>query len=97
MATQIFSARGRTLRATLCEIERGVFYVTYPDGGALSDIEEVYQVGTSAADAKRQIERIALAAGYEGVTWKDDTTAPLFASCAVHQHPAAHRTVHRLV
>ena len=73
---------GRTLRATLCEIERGVFYATYAGCEALADTEGLtrYQVGASAADAKRSIERGAHAFGYETVIWTETIVAPLFAS-----------------
>jgi len=71
---------GRTLRATLCEIERGVFYVTYP--GSASDTDElvIYQTATSAADAKLRIELNARALGYDTVIWKQTIIAPMFAS-----------------
>jgi hypothetical protein len=72
----------RTLRATLCEIERGVYYAAYPDRDAASDAGELtnYQVGTSAADAKRRIEQSLQALGYETVIWTETIVAPLFAS-----------------
>ena len=89
--------RGRTLRATLCEIERGVFYVTYPDGGFLGDLEETYQLGACAADAKRHVEQIVRAHGYDVVIWKDDLTAPLFASHPSHHQPARPRAAYHRV
>jgi len=72
---------GRTLRATLCEIERGVFYATYADCGAHADTDGLtrYQVGASAADAKQRIERGAHAFGYETIIWTETIVAPLFA------------------
>ena len=72
--------QGRTLRATLCEIERGVFYATYPDSAADTDDLVTYQIGTSAAEAKRGIEENARALGYEIVIWTQTIVAPLFAS-----------------
>ena len=71
-----------TLRATLCEIERGVFYASYPDCQSASDTDELtsYQTGPSAADAKRRIEQVARALGYETVVWTETIIAPLFAS-----------------
>jgi hypothetical protein len=84
---------GRALRATLCEIERGVFYATYPDCEAASDTEELIrlQIGTSAEDAKRRIERTALAHGYETFIWTETIMAPMFASLAraAPRNPAA--------
>jgi hypothetical protein len=82
---------GRTLRATLCEVERGVFYATYPDCGSASGADELtrYQTGTCAADAKQRIERTASALGYDGVVWTETIKVPLFAS---HTETAAHRT-----
>jgi len=85
--------RGRALRATLCEVERGVFYATYPECKSASDAEELtaYQIGTSAADAKQRIERCAYALGYDTVIWTETIVAPLFASQAkaVLGEPAA--------
>jgi hypothetical protein len=72
--------RGRILRAALCEIERGVFYATYPESPPDADQLIVYQVGTSAADARARIELSAHALGYETVIWKQTIKAPLFAS-----------------
>jgi len=72
--------QGRTLRATLCEIERGVFYATYPDSASDTDELVIYQTGTSAAVAKLRIELNARALGYETVIWKQTIIAPLFAS-----------------
>jgi hypothetical protein len=71
-----------TLRATLCEIERGVFYASYPDCRSASDTDELtsYQTGPSAAHAKRRIEQVAYALGYETVVWTETSIAPLFAS-----------------
>jgi hypothetical protein len=82
MATAI--RLGRTLHATLCEVERGVFYVTYPSCNPGFDADELtrYHTGTSAADAKQRIERRAQDLGYAIVTWSDTITVPLFASGA---------------
>jgi hypothetical protein len=72
---------GRTLRATLCEIERGVFYATYPDCELTSADELInFQIGASAADAKRRIELSAQTLGYGSVAWTETIIAPLFAS-----------------
>lgn len=74
------SSGRQVLHATLCEIERGVFYVTYPDMDLAAATGElaIYQVGASAADAKQQVEQHAHALGYETVVWNDANVAPLF-------------------
>ena len=71
-----------TLYATLCEIERGVFYASYHDCDSASDTDELtsYQTGPTALDAKRQIELAAHALGYETVVWTETVIAPLFAN-----------------
>ena len=61
----VASMHGRTLRASLCEIEHGVFYATYPESDCDPDELVVYHVGTSAVDAKKRIEASARALGYE--------------------------------
>jgi hypothetical protein len=73
------AANGRTLHVTLCEIERGVFYATYPGHGSETGPLTTYQIGTSAADVKDRIETSAHALGYETIIWKQTVTAPLFA------------------
>ncbi len=97
MAIEAACKRGNALRATLCEIERGVFYVTYPEGGFLGDIEQIYQLGASAAEAKRQVEQSAWARGYDRIIWKDDLTAPLFASHTSYCQPAGVRSAYNRV
>ncbi len=74
------ATRGRTLRATLCEVERGVFYVNYPDSPADKDELVIYQTCPSAADAKVCVESRAWARGYETIVWTQTIVAPLFAS-----------------
>jgi hypothetical protein len=76
----VAAMHGRTLRATLCEIERGVFYATYSGAAADTDELVIYQIGTSAEEAKERIESSAHALGYETVIWEQTITAPLFAS-----------------
>jgi hypothetical protein len=74
---------GRVLRATLCEVERGLFYVTYTmDSAALGKhLLPRYQVGTCASDAQQRIERRARECGYEAVVWEaapvDPSALPL--------------------
>jgi len=84
---------GRTLHVALCEVERGVFYATYPDCESAADADEMatYQLGASAADAKRRIEQSANALGYDTVVWTETVMVPLFASHAktVQHHSAA--------
>jgi hypothetical protein len=73
---------GKILRATLCEIERGVFYATYFQDKTGPDTESLphYQVGNSASDAKQRIEGNARALGYEAVRWKESILVPVFAA-----------------
>lgn len=75
------SGLGRTLRATLCEIERGVFYASYHQG---PDTEELpsYQVGRSAEEAKERIERCAAALGFVTVLWRESIVIPSFGAQA---------------
>jgi hypothetical protein len=82
------SKHGPTLRATLCEIERGLFYATYRTRSPVSDVHELqtYQVGISASDAKGRIEQVVRALGYETVIWKDALVFPQSHSPA--RHPA---------
>jgi hypothetical protein len=70
----------RTLYAALCEIECGVYYVSYLGSDPGTERLATYQTGTSAADAKRRIELNARALGYDDVIWKQTIVAPLFAS-----------------
>lgn len=62
---------GGTLRATLCEVERGLFHVNYRSEAVDWDVHELplYQVGTSAADAQQRIEQRAQECGFDIVTW----------------------------
>lgn len=84
--------RKRTLYATLCEIECGVFYTSYPGSDPDANKLTTYQTGTSAADAKLRIELGARALGYDTIIWKQTIDAPLFAAhgkAAVRQPTAA--------
>jgi hypothetical protein len=83
--------RTRLLHAVLCEIECGVFYVSYPDSDPDTDRLTTYQTGTSAADARQRIELTARALGYDTVIWEQTLVAPLFASHgkAALRQPAA--------
>ena len=87
----------QTLHATLCEVESGVFYVTYPDCASGANELTTYQTGTCAIEAKQEIERCANALGYNTVIWMESITAPLFASPAkaARHDPAARYAARR--
>jgi hypothetical protein len=70
----------RMLRATICEIERGVFYATYARDRTSPPADELptYQVGKSADDAKQRIERSARQLGYDEIWWKESIVVPSF-------------------
>lgn len=75
------AAIGGTLQATLCEIERGVFYATYADRDAIPIGELThYQTGASAEEAKRSLELQAHSLGYDTVVWTETIVTPLFES-----------------
>jgi hypothetical protein len=69
---------GRVLSATLCEVERGLFYVTYAmDSAALGKhLLPRYQVGTCTSDAQQRIEKRARECGYEAVIWESAPADP---------------------
>ena len=69
----------RVLNATLCEVERGLFYVTYAmDSKSFGKhLLPRYQVGTCATDAQRRIEKRARECGYEKVLWEATAADPL--------------------
>jgi hypothetical protein len=69
---------GRILRATLCEIERGLFHVSYRSDVVEWDVHELpaYQVGASAVDAKQRIEARAQGCGFETVLWEYALVVP---------------------
>jgi hypothetical protein len=75
---------GKILRATLCEIEHGVFYATYFQDKTAPDTENLphYHVGKSASEAKQRIEGAAGAIGYAAVSWKESIVVPVFAAQA---------------
>lgn len=84
MSMEAARRHGKTLRATLCEIERGVFYATYFQDRTAPDTEDLprYQVGRSAGDAKQQLEGNARELGYEAVSWKESIVIPAFTAPA---------------
>jgi hypothetical protein len=61
----------RTLYATLCEVERGLFHVSYRmEGPGLGKHRlPLYQLGTSASEVRRLIEQQAREHGYASVVW----------------------------
>jgi hypothetical protein len=61
----------RILRATLCEIERGLFHVSYRSDATEWDVHELpaYQVGGSAAEAQQRVEARAQRCGFDTVLW----------------------------
>ncbi len=63
----------RMLYATLCEVERGLFHVSYRmEGAGLGKHHlPLYQLGTCAAEARLLIEQQALQSGYTSVVWDD--------------------------
>jgi len=72
------SRQGPPVRATLCEIERGLFYTTFIGCGRGSDLEEIpqYQAVTTAAEARRRVEARCQALGYGVITWTDAMVVP---------------------
>ncbi len=71
MAIQVTDER--LLRATLCEVERGLFCIAYSWDAAGGDRRLLprYQVGTNAADAMRRVEREARGHGYAAIVWEE--------------------------
>jgi hypothetical protein len=76
--------RRRTPRATLRQIERGVFHAINPHVRSICDIGglQAYRTGPSAADAERAIELNDDAFGCDTIVWTEAFIAPLFASDA---------------
>ena len=72
------SRQGPAVRATLCEIERGLFYTTFIAGSPASDLSDIpqYQVVATAAEARRRIEERCFALGYAEVVWTDAMVVP---------------------
>ncbi len=73
--------RQRVLRATLCQVERGLFHINYRTDSVAAEVHDLprYQLGTSGSEAKRRIERTARKCGFSSVLWDDAmaVTAPL--------------------
>ena len=72
------SKHGRTLRATLCEVERGLFCATYSSHSRETDVLELptYGLGTCASHVKQQMEKSIRTFGYEEVLWEDAPAVP---------------------
>jgi hypothetical protein len=66
----------RMLRATLCEVERGLFHVLYrTEGKGLGQhLLPRYEVGACESDARLRVEQRARECGYSVVVW--DTASP---------------------
>jgi hypothetical protein len=74
------------LRATVCEIERGLFQVSYQTDAVEWAVHALpkYQVGASAPDAKQRIEQRAQQSGFGLVVWEEALVATaLFSEPAV--------------
>lgn len=61
------------LHATLCEIERGLFHVSYRmEGAGLGKHQlPLYQVGSCAAEVRLLIEHQVRESGYTSITWDE--------------------------
>lgn len=73
----------RILAATICEIERGLFHVSYHMAAIEQDLP-IYQVGACAAEAQGRIEQMAKARGFDVVVWDHELVDP-----TLLLHPAA--------
>jgi hypothetical protein len=62
-----------TLRATVCQIERGLFRISYYTDTVECDTHglPIYQVGSSVPDAQQRIEERARGCGFAVVVWDD--------------------------
>ena len=62
---------GREIRACLCQIERGLFHISYRAGTPDRQPHHLppYQLGTCASDAMHRIEECARVGGYGSVVW----------------------------
>ena len=63
--------RSQVLRATLCEVERGLFHVSYHTDDADSVAKELpaYETGACPSDVMQRIEAGAKGYGFEAVIW----------------------------
>jgi hypothetical protein len=74
----ILGTKDRTLHATLCEIERGLFHISYRGDTLDRKLHPLppYQVGTCASDAQRKVEQLVRQRGYELVIWEPALAIP---------------------
>ena len=65
--------RQRVLRATLCQVECGLFHINYRTDSIAAEMHDLprYQLGANASEAKRRIERTARKCGFSMVQWDD--------------------------
>jgi hypothetical protein len=70
--------RARIIRAALCEVERGLFHVSYRATSAhwSKHALPVYETGASASEVKRLIEQRAVGCGFEMIIWDDQDPVP---------------------
>lgn len=68
---ETFTSHGRTLHATLCEVERGLFQISYRAEKGDRDVRYLppYEVGACPADARHRIEQDASLYGYVAIIW----------------------------
>jgi hypothetical protein len=76
----------RSLWATICEIEPGLYQAIYSNTGSVPDEDNLpaYQSAVSAEDARRRFERSVRAFGYDTITWIGVSAADLFLSRVRH-------------
>ena len=76
------SMNGRMLHASLCEIERGLFHISYRIDTAEWEEPDLplYQVDGSVVAAQQHIEQRALELGFDAIEWDYEllTTAITF-------------------
>ncbi len=61
----------RRLRATLCEVEHGLFSVSYASESGDAKTLPIYQVGADVTQAQQRVEERALASGFDTVVWDE--------------------------
>ena len=75
------STHGRMVHATLCEVEHGLFFISYRTGDMQHDTHRLppYEVGTCVSDVRQRIEQQARGCGYEVIVWDSPAsdTGPL--------------------
>jgi hypothetical protein len=68
----------KTLHASFCEVERGLFQINYRADFMQQEKFYLppYLAGRCASDAREQIEQKARAQGYEAIVWDPEVPAP---------------------